>query len=196
MPLPANFCQPFSIYTCPSATLPILKFVYLIAAMGSPRVAGGKVFGLRQLSLNVIFKPVSSAAHVGHKKGRLEQHSGPLPVASAFVPFFLRARQPLLICVPKAFGFYCQISRASGFIKVVFRQKLFMYLLCYVMYAMRAPLALCVCVCVGVRVSVCQNLMRHKAFTHTHTHSQLHYILPIPAIPAPSPAFRLADNNL
>lgn len=46
---PANFCQPFSIYTCPSASRPTLKFVYLIAAMGFTWAGegGGRSKGFR-----------------------------------------------------------------------------------------------------------------------------------------------------
>lgn len=83
-------------------------------------VGGGVVGGaLRavafacQLSLNVIFKPVVSA-HMGHKKGLAScAYTPPSPSLTTshfiqLVPFYMCA-----VC-PKAFGFYCQISRQAA----------------------------------------------------------------------------------
>lgn len=96
-----------------------------------------------QLSLNVIFKPVVSA-HMGHKKGWLAAPTltsfpslTPLPFIQ-LVPFYMCA-----VC-PKAFGFYCQISRqAAGLLNLFCDSPCSYYVMLY------ARLCVCVCVCVS-----------------------------------------------
>lgn len=116
----ANFRQSLTNCTC---CLRFVVFVYLIVARDSliKRQRRGEVVGgaLRavafacQLSLNVIFKPVVSA-HMGHKKGLAScAYTPPLPLSPhpsfiQLVPFYMCA-----VC-PKAFGFYCQISRQAA----------------------------------------------------------------------------------
>lgn len=116
----ANFRQSLTGCTC---CLRFVVFVYLIVARDSlikrqwrGEVVGGALRAVAfacQLSLNVIFKPVVSA-HMGHKKGLAScAYTPPSPSLTTshfiqLVPFYMCA-----VC-PKAFGFYCQISRQAA----------------------------------------------------------------------------------
>lgn len=144
-------------------------FVYLIVArdslISSSRGGGGRESGsgaraVRQLSLNVIFKPVVSA-HMGHKKGLASPYplSTPSP-PPPLLPFYMRTVQ-----AQKHLVF---IVKLVGFIKLVLR--LAMFLLCYAIYPNE-----CVCEC----VCVCGCATKFEAFPLR---------TPLPAfLPSPSP---------